>query len=718
MISKQSDQYPVPEEEEERLATLYRYDLLDTPPEDDFDRITSLARRILNVPVCLISLVDRDREWHKSAAGTEPVENPRDESFCAHAITRDDPLIVPDAREDERFRDYPLVTGESSIKLEQSGHDIQLRAYAGVPLQVDNGKALGTLCVVDHQPRSFTEEEIRTLQDLAMEVVSKLDLRLKNKQFEQLKDEAEQANRAKSTFLARMSHDIRTPLNSISGVSDLLSESDLSPEQQEYVTILKHASEMLLNLINDILDFSKIEAGELELTEQVFYLDEFIDKSVSCLSRQAYDKGVELVLDVDSDCPARLVGDPRRLQQIVVNLVGNAIKFTEEGEVVLRVRPDDAADDRTTLVWEIVDSGPGIPEEDQQEIFRSYRQSRAEMTQDSGGTGLGLAISKHLVQKMGGEIGLESEPGVGSVFRCHIPFAVPDQQQETETILARFQQESRTVNLHEKRALVVDDHRISRRIFRSILEEWGATVETAADGPEALEKLEEQAEEKAFDLIILDRNLPDANGFDIVEQMKQRDLLHKVVIMVTSDDLKGDLQRAREYGIQDYLLKPINRKRLLATIEAHLRDEQQERIDPERSGVEVNAREGAKPHVLIAEDNQFIRRMLDTFLEDQPVNVEFAENGRQAVSSFRSNGVDLLFLDLRMPEMDGLEATRIIRDLDRGRSGDQTPIVMLSGDGVEERKRECLEAGCNEFVMKPVNQKKILELIQHYTGDQ
>ena len=718
MERPQNPTYPIPDNEDHRLEVLHRFDVLDTPPDEAFDRITSHAKQCLNAPVSLVSLVDRNREWHKSAAGTERTENPREDSFCAHAITQDDPLIISDARQDGRFQDYPLVTGDKKIKVEDTGEEIRLVSYAGAPLIVEEDIRLGTLCVVDNQPRRFDEEDRQMLRTLSKEVVEKLQLRLKNKKLKKAKEEAEQANRAKSQFLARMSHDIRTPLNAISGVSDLLEASKLSPEQQEYVNIFKHASETLLNLINDILDLSKIEAGELELSEQVFRLGEFIDKSVSFLARQAHDKGIELVLDVDSTCPARVVGDPRRLQQIVVNLVGNAVKFTNEGEVILKVRQVRSNEDEATIQWEVEDTGPGIPEEDRTKIFQSYKQSRPSFTQQSEGTGLGLAISRYLVERMGGEIEVESETGEGSTFRFQISFPLPNHGQETESIRSSYREEYDSIHLGGKRILVVDDHRISRNVFRQMLEERGGEVDTASGGQEALELLSGQTEQSGYDFIILDRKMPDMDGFSVIEQINEQELLHKVVILVTSDDLKGDLQLAKEHGIKDYLLKPVSRRKLFHTLEQYLEPKIKRSHPGEASEIELpDQHDGDPPSLLIAEDNDLVCKIMGKYLQHRPVDVQFAHDGQEAVDLFESGTFDLVFMDLRMPAMDGLEAVQEIRRHEAEEGLDETPIVMLSGEAVEERKQNCMDHGCNDFVVKPIREEKILELIQRFALD-
>lgn len=707
--------YPIPENEEQRLEHLKGYDILDSPPEEAFDRLVTLTRNVLDAPVSLVSLVSRDREWHKAAAGTEPGENPRDESFCAHAIAQEDPLVVPDAREDPRFEDYPLVTGERMIERKETDERISLVAYAGAPLETDEDVRLGTLCLVDDEPRAFPEDQIETLEMLAEEVVKQLELRLKTRKLERARAEAERANRAKSEYLARMSHDIRTPLNSISGIADLLDQSDLSPEQREYVTIFKHASETLLNLINDVLDLSKIEAGELELSEQVFDLQEFLDKSVSFLSRKAHDKGLELVLDVDPYCPSRIVGDPRRLQQIVVNLVGNAIKFTEEGEVIVRIRRENTDTECAVLLWEVEDTGPGIPEEDREKIFQSYKQSRPDFTQSSEGTGLGLAISQHLVGKMGGNMSVKSTVGEGSSFRFRLPFPLPGAEDRPETLLDVYREGSRSIDLDNKRVLVVDDHRSSRHVFRKILEEWGATVETAGGGQKALDLLERESDPHCFDLIILDRRMPDLDGFDVHEQIRERGLFDRIVIMVTSDDLKGDLQRAEEHGIQAYLLKPLSRKRLITVLKQYFSELEPETDAADEPEVRLYEPDDVDPpSVLVAEDSGTNRRILNKYLEDQPIDLSFAGDGQEAVEMFASHEVDLVFMDLRMPRMDGLEATRNIRGTEEKPEANRTPIIALSGDAIEERRKECLDAGCTEFVEKPVREEHVLELVQKH----
>jgi signal transduction histidine kinase len=395
-------------DEEERLAALREYAIMDTPPEAAFDRIVALAADLFDVPIAAMTLIDSDRQWMKSIVGLDANETPRDHAFCRYTILGDEVLVVPDAEQDDRFRDNPLVVDDPSI-----------RFYAGAPLRLRSGHRLGALCVIDRTPRQpLTEVEKRRLQTLANVVVNEMDLRLMAERYALASRRAEAATDAKSEFLANMTHELRTPLTSVIGFNGLLAASPQLPEREKAMALkAKIASEKLLTIVNDVLDLAKLEAGAAEVSGEPLDTAPVIRSAVELFTERAAEKGLTLRLEAPDHLPMVAV-DPARLRQVLVNLIGNAVKFTLDGEVAIVASADD-----NQIGIAVRDTGVGIAEDQLGRVFVRFEQGGAAISREFGGTGLGLAISERLARQMGGEITVESKVGEGSTFTVTLPTA-------------------------------------------------------------------------------------------------------------------------------------------------------------------------------------------------------------------------------------------------------------------------------------------------------
>jgi signal transduction histidine kinase/DNA-binding response OmpR family regulator len=525
------------------------------------------------------------------------------------------------------------------------------------------------------------------------------------------KDAAEAANRAKSEFLANMSHEIRTPMNGVIGMTDLLLETKLTSKQREYLGMVKSSADALLTVINDILDFSRIAAGKLELEPIDFNARDAIGDTANTVALRAYQKGLELIVDIDAAVPHTLRGDPGRLCQILVNLLGNAIKFTHHGEVILRVTTEAATMQDLVLHFSTTDTGIGIPLDRQKSVFEAFAQADASMARTYGGTGLGLTISSQLVELMGGRIWVDSEVGRGSTFHFTASFAL---------VKAAAAADPDPVDLRGLPVLVVDDNATHRRLLEEMLIGWRMVPTLVASVPEALAALRGAQESgRRFDLVLTDFQMPDADGFILAETIKKDPVIAgATVVMLTSASQPGDAARCRELGIAAYLPKLIKPLELRSAILLALGARSAER-DRLALVTRHSLREGRETgRILLVENNSINQLVARRLLERRGHTVVVANNGRDALAILDEAafvGFGCLLMDIQMPEMDGLECTAIIRDKEK-MTGSHLPIIAITAYAMQGDEARCLAAGMDAYLSKPFEPVEFFEIIERHLG--
>lgn len=588
--------------------------------------------------------------------------------------------------------------------------DRGLHSTLMVPL-ITKGVVIGSMGMRCHLVGAYGPRERAILERLAKQIAPAIENAELFVDLVSAREDALAASKTKSAFLAGMSHEIRTPMNAIIGMADLLSETPLTGEQTEYIDIFRNAGENLLEIINDILDISKVEAGQLYLEETEFDLAELVENTAQILAIRAHQKNIEFNCGISPDVTTNLVGDPVRLRQIITNLLGNAVKFTEKGEVSLQVRKCSGLSDQGDLLFAVSDTGIGIPPDRQGSVFDSFSQADSSTTRKYGGTGLGLAICHRLVKMMGGNIWLESEVGRGSTFYFTVRMKVSAQPNNATADLEG--------NLNGLKVLIVDDNSTNRLILSETLRAWGTDVTAVESGELGLSEMTHARDTgNPYQLLLVDLRMPGKSGFDVIEQMERdTDSVPTTILLLTSENRAEDIAVCQELNISRYLIKPVRRNDLYNAITGSLKLSPLPRLETTLSSDQANGSADHQPNILLVDDSPDNRLLIKAYLKKTPVRLEVAENGEIAVQKFTTGRYDLVLMDMQMPVTDGYTATRVIRNWEMQNGKSSTPIIALTANALKEDAQRSLDAGCTSHLTKPIKKEVLIQAMEDFIGE-
>ncbi|WP_281234024.1 GAF domain-containing hybrid sensor histidine kinase/response regulator [Flavobacterium gelatinilyticum] len=614
--------FPIPDNELQRLAALKRYNILDTLPDTAFDDATKLVSYICGVPIAHISFIDESRQWFKSEIGIGVSEVPREITFCRYTILDTKMVEIPDTHVNETFKDDPNVTGGFNV-----------RFYAGVPLTTPDGYNIGTLCAVDHVSKNLNQNQRNALSLVAKHVMAQLELGTKNIELQAQRKIAEKAVLARDSFLANMSHEIRTPLNAVIGFTDLLTQTELDEIQREYIDSVQIAGENLLLIVNDILDLSKIESGNLAIEAEPFNIKKTL-KHVYNLLKVKVKKDVEFNLFLDADMPDMVIGDQGRLNQIMVNLIGNSLKFTSEGEVTVSVKMTEETETAYSLRFSVKDTGIGIKKNKLKTIFERFTQGEESTTRTFGGTGLGLNIVKQLIELHKSEIHVKSEINRGSEFFFVLTYK---KVERTENAVKPV-----TLNdLGNLKILLCEDNILNQKLVRSVISNFGFELDIANNGEEGIELLSRNT----YDLVLMDLQMPIKDGYQTTEYIRNEMNLNIPIVAMTAHSLVGEQERCYKVGMNAYVPKPFKQPALLKAIKTAMTED----LD----AVQKRTVDLSFLDEMAGGDENFIKDMIALFIDKIPEQMEeldtaFKDEKHEAVKKLAHNmksSLDIFMLD-------------------------------------------------------------------------